>query len=454
MDILNIVLIILVVILIVGGGIATIDYRKNRNLLKVREEGLKTVIIKKENKSEGEDIAEEDKKPKTEKELFDQRAYYMDNFLDDAEIGKKVDYNFMFEYCLLPVFNNLEPVGFTRGDKKLVVGENYSKYSKTTEMFWLRLMSIIDPKSPHSNNIDTDQAHVLHSLIYYNIIKDINYTMDNIIDYEIGLSVKDGYPFSIEYTKEEIDNMAWKSGYIAAGAVGATALAAGGMIAAPATMISSTIIGWVGAKGAVATGIGYATYAATAAGASAVIGTGTQVLSEYGGEYGGAVLNIMNAPDIYSKAKEFELNIKRFAEEELEIGTVKGFPDLTFGGVLFKNEKDNSKHPYFKNIHLKRNVPGSTKKSPFEARKKILKICNNDKLNLRNIIIPGRKQKKLSDGRVLPEIPKIKLCANPLYYPLLLFNSDNKQSVMMGDVRYGMWTYWNRDLLPILLKEY
>ena len=47
MDILNIVLIILVVILIVGGGIATIDYRKNRNLLKVREEGLKTVIIKK-----------------------------------------------------------------------------------------------------------------------------------------------------------------------------------------------------------------------------------------------------------------------------------------------------------------------------------------------------------------------------------------------------------------------
>ena len=237
----------------------------------------------------------------------------MDNFLDDAEIGKKVDYNFMFEYCLLPVFNNLEPVGFTRGDKKLVVGENYSKYSKTTEMFWLRLMSIIDPKSPHSNNIDTDQAHVLHSLIYYNIIKDINYTMDNIIDYEIGLSVKDGYPFSIEYTKEEIDNMAWKSGYIAAGAVGATALAAGGMIAAPATMISSTIIGWVGAKGAVATGIGYATYAATAAGASAVIGTGTQVLSEYGGEYGGAVLNIMNAPDIYSKAKEFELNIKKIA---------------------------------------------------------------------------------------------------------------------------------------------
>ena len=80
----------------------------------------------------------------------------MDNFLDDAEIGKKVDYNFMFEYCLLPVFNNLEPVGFTRGDKKLVVGENYSKYSKTTAqniLIWLRLMSIIDPKSPHSNNI-------------------------------------------------------------------------------------------------------------------------------------------------------------------------------------------------------------------------------------------------------------------------------------------------------------
>ena len=58
-----------------------------------------------------------------------------------------------------------------------------------------------------------------------------------------------------------------------------------------------------------------------------------------------------------------------------------------------------------------------------------IKICNNDKLNLRNIIIPGRKQKKLHDGRVLPEIPKIKLCANPLYYPLLLFRFDNKLSI-------------------------
>ena len=28
--------------------------------------------------------------------------------------------------------------------------------------------------------------------------------MDNIIDYEIGLSVKDGYPFSIEYTKKKL----------------------------------------------------------------------------------------------------------------------------------------------------------------------------------------------------------------------------------------------------------